>query len=414
MKNYWRNVGAVLTGTAAAQLIPIFGALVIARLFSPTAFGEFSAWLSVALFLGIAFTARLDTALGLEGSPQDRQSAAVKCLGLITIIALLAGVIGILLTYFGPLLNARISGLTVFAALLVGWCTAALQTLQSLTAVNGMYKQLSRLRIFQAGAITALQISVGLISNTGQDLILAYCAGALLSVWFALYSNELGLKEVARHSKGLGIFARSRVAHIKLSMPASVLNAASAQAPTLLLAHRFGPEVAGAYALASKTIGAPSAILGRSVLDVFKKVASERYQEAGECKEIYKKTLKALAMIGAAFGFTVMLLAPHAFSLVFGSQWSDAGLYAAILAPLFAIRFVASPLSFVVFIAKKHAQDLRWQLLLFGGTILSLSLGTSADKSMVLYSTTALVAYMIYINMSRTFSKGLQSRGEEA
>lgn len=406
MKNYWRNVGVVLTGTATAQLIPILASLVIARLFSPSAFGEFSAWLSATLFLGIVFTARLDTALGLEGTLHDRKSAAVKYLGLITVIAFLASLIVLTLAFLTPTISSNISSFSISSALLAGWCTAALQTLQSLTAVNGMYKQLSRLRIFQSSSIAALQIIAGLISNTGLDLILAYCVGTLLSVWFALYSNKLGPTTFARNLKGLKTFAESRLTHIRLSMPASVLNAASAQAPTLLLAHRYGSEVAGAYALASKTVGAPSAILGRSILDVFKKVASERFQDTGECKEIFNNSFKALTMIGAPFGLAVALGAPYIFTLVFGESWSNAGLYAAILAPLFAIRFIASPLSFVVFIANKQAQDLRWQLMLFCGTILSLFIGDSANKSILLYSTTASVAYLIYIKMSKSYSEG--------
>jgi hypothetical protein len=47
VRTFWRSVGLVLTGTVAAQSIPLLGSLVIARIYAPAEFGLFSAWLGM-------------------------------------------------------------------------------------------------------------------------------------------------------------------------------------------------------------------------------------------------------------------------------------------------------------------------------------------------------------------------------
>ena len=63
---FWRNVVAVLTGTVAAQSIPLLASLLIARLFAPADFGLFATWLAVVLVAAVAVTGRFEISLAQE------------------------------------------------------------------------------------------------------------------------------------------------------------------------------------------------------------------------------------------------------------------------------------------------------------------------------------------------------------
>jgi O-antigen/teichoic acid export membrane protein len=66
VKFFWRSVGLVLTGTVAAQSIPLLGALVIARIYAPTEFGVFSAWMGIVMLAAVVVTGRFEMALAVE------------------------------------------------------------------------------------------------------------------------------------------------------------------------------------------------------------------------------------------------------------------------------------------------------------------------------------------------------------
>ena len=77
---YWSSVGAVLSGMAIAQAIPVLGSLVIARLYAPSDFGAFSAWLGLVLFCAVVLTGRFETTLAIVEDGEPRKVAVLATL----------------------------------------------------------------------------------------------------------------------------------------------------------------------------------------------------------------------------------------------------------------------------------------------------------------------------------------------
>ena len=94
---FWRSVGVVLTGTVAAQSIPLLGSLVIARIYAPAEFGLFSAWLGMVMMAAVVVTGRFEMTLAVEADGAPRRFAMVATLGTILMaslfFALVAGVV---------------------------------------------------------------------------------------------------------------------------------------------------------------------------------------------------------------------------------------------------------------------------------------------------------------------------------
>jgi O-antigen/teichoic acid export membrane protein len=198
----------------------------------------------------------------------------------------------------------------------------------------------------------------------------------------------------------------------RFSLAADSLNVVSNQIPVMLLSSLFGGAVVGFYNLTLRVLGAPISIIGRAFLEVFNQKASRDYAREGNCRETYLRTLRILSIVALPVFLGLMLVAPQLFALVFGAEWRTAGVYAQVLAPMFYLRFVASPLSYTLYIAGKQRYDLYWQMALLLATLLSLLCGAGLrDRfgemaAIVLFACSYSVLYVVYLLMSYRFAQG--------
>lgn len=408
---FWRSVGVVLTGTVAAQSIPLLGSLVIARIYAPAEFGLFSAWLGMVMLAAVMVTGRFEMALAVEADGAPRKFAVAATLGTILLVssffALIAGG-----AYFagGLLGNVKpaMVGLFVPAALLAG----VTHTWQAWAAAEGNYRGLSWIRISQAFVVTVAQIGAGLISPTASGMMLGHVLGTAAGIGFAMYFmpiNPLAMGARAEFWTKLKAFWLNQRRFPMFALPADAINAASGQLPLLLIASRFGAEASGLFALTIRVLGAPIGLLGAAVLDVFKRSAASSYRDKGHCKEEYRRTFWLLAACGVILAFGVIVIAERLFVVAFGEPWRQAGVIAIWLMPMFALRFVASPLSYVFYIAGKQQVDLVWQCALLAMTLASFMLLSSFEESIKLYSAGYSLLYVVYAILSYHYSKGKQS-----
>ena len=408
VKAFWQSVGVVLTGTVAAQSIPLLGSLVIARIYAPADFGFFSAWLGMVMMAAVVVTGRFEMALAVEPDGAPRRFAVAATLGTILIFSFFFSLIaaGVYLAS-GLLENVQpaMVGLFVPAALLA----AVTHTWQAWAAAEGNYRGLSWIRISQAFVVTVAQIVAGLISPSAAGMMLGHVLGTAAGIGFAMYSmpiNPLLMSGRAEFWAKLKAFWSNQRRFPMLALPADAMNTASGQLPLLLIASRYGAEVGGLFALTVRVLGAPIGLLGAAVLDVFKRSAASSYRDKGHCKEEYARTFWLLAAGGVILALGVMVVAERLFVVAFGEPWRYAGVIAIWLMPMFALRFVASPLSYVFYIAGKQQVDMVWQCALLAMTLASFMLPSSAEASIKFYSVGYSLLYVIYAYLSYHYSNG--------
>lgn len=399
----WRNVGVALGGTAAAQLIPVLGSLVLARLYAPEQFGAYSVWLGAVLVLGIMLTGRLETALAIEPDGDPRREAATRVLATVLIACIPIALIVVALAKLDATRWGGVTPSLSFALVPTAAAVAITQTWQSWAAADGSYRLLGLMRIAQALVITALQILSGLWIASAEALAWAYFTGTLLAAAISFWALPPG--RLPRWHDLRAFWSRHR-RFPTYSLPADTVNSTAAQLPLLIVAVRFGAEAAGLLAMTLRTLGAPIGLLGRAVLDVFKRYAAEAWRDRGECRTEYLNTLKTLTMGSALACFSFLLAGEQLFVLAFGETWRGAGTMAIWLLPLFALRFVASPLSYMVYIAGKQHIDLLWQVALLTSTVVTLYAGSSLVATLIGYSAAYSLLYVVYLFMSYRFACG--------
>lgn len=259
------------------------------------------------------------------------------------------------------------------------------------------------MRVAQAAGVTGLQILAGYVSSTATALAAAHAAGVLCGI--AIAARRLPPERVPLQR--LREFWRRHRDFPAWALPAGLISAGAAQLPVLIVASRFGAESAGLLALTIRTLGAPTALLGLSVLDVFKVDAARSYLDTGQCRSDYVRTLRGLS-VGAVIGALPLALASeHLFAFAFGEAWRPAGIIGLWLLPMFVLRFVASPLSYMFLIAGRQRWDLAWQAALFGATLATLSLAPAFPAAMKWYGAAYSALYVVYLWMSYRLSYGV-------
>lgn len=404
---FWSSVRAVIGGTALAQVIPLLGSLLIARLYAPAEFGLFAAWLGVAQLAAVLATGRFETALALEPDGMPRRVAVVATLAAIVATGVVLGV--------GAALLAAATGLAGTHAALWWLCVptalalATVQTWQTWAGAEGRLRDLWRMRVAQAAAVTGAQILVGTFAPTAPALAAAQLAGLCLGLacacrWLPLNHPPLAQGEELREA--VVAFWRARRRFPLVSLPADAINTAAAQLPLLIVGSRFGAEFAGYLALALRVLAAPVGLFGTAVLDVFRRRSATSWRERGHCRQDFVQTMRVLAagslLVAGMLAFSVEPL----FVLAFGERWRMAGTMALVLLPLFALRFVASPLSYVFYVAGKQHVDLVWQCGLLAMTLAALSQPEGQLAVLWAYSLGYSAMYVVYLGLSYRYSAG--------
>lgn len=403
---FWTNVASVLSGTAIAQAVPILGSLALARFYLPSTFGIYSVWVGAVLIMAVIATLRLEMALAVVEDGPPRREAAQLVFATILLMAVVTGGALALLWAMGLMFADLKTPFLFGSAIIAAGLTAISDSWQTWAAADGNYRALIRIRVVQAIAIVSAQLGGVLISRTPETLVAGHVLGLIAAIFVAAWQLPLALPSPTGLPRRLYVFWSSHSRFPLFALPADSINSISAQLPLLVVSTRFGSESAGYLALTMRVLGGPIALLGRSVLDVFRRHAADAFRRKGDCRDEYVSTFRILLAGSLVLVAAATLFAQQIFEIAFGSNWMMSGVMAMWLAPLFALRFVASPLSYIFYIVGKQNIDLIWQIGLILVVISALWLPQSLNETLLAYTYGYSAMYVIYLGISYRYSKG--------
>ena len=259
------------------------------------------------------------------------------------------------------------------------------------------YMQMSQTRVIQSGSISALQIVLGLFAKMNIGLAAADCLGRAIALALILGRIKRTTKLPSYNRlKQIALLRRYRKFPL-LGSPAGLLNTLSLQAPYATIPMLLGSAIGGMYFLVFRVLMMPVALLGESMMEVFRKKALENLDKQGTCKPVFLRTLAFLIIIGLPPMALLLLFGPELFAFVFGEEWRTAGFYAGILAPMAFLRLVCAPLSSVLHIREKLQLIFWLQLLFFMMVIISLSLGWLYKDPVILIASLSVSGCLFYL-----------------
>ncbi|OPY79867.1 MAG: colanic acid exporter [Syntrophorhabdus sp. PtaU1.Bin153] len=407
-----RNVFTLIGGTAVAQMIPVAVSPILTRFYSPGDYGLLALFTSISSVVGVLATLRYDTAIMLPAD--DNDAAGVLSLSVIATLAitLLTLIIAIAANSYlaGRLNKPEITPWLYFVPLAVLF-TGASQAFSGWSNRKKQYKRLALNKVLGGGSTTATNLTMGAMNLSVNGLITGSLTGQGISAGYLgwqIWSDERG----GRYHINMRRLKRQLVRYIRFplySLPADFVNAAAQQSPILLISNSFGAVAAGQFFLVQRVLGMPITLIASSILSVFRERASRDYMTYGNCTDIFIKTLRGLFLCSITPFLLFFFTAPLLFSLVFGPAWREAGNYAQILSVLFFVRFIASPLTYVMYIVEKQNYDLAGQILLFISTLLSVMAGAHYGNirvALLSFSASYSLIYLLYLLISYRLAKG--------
>lgn len=408
---FWKRFAVVMSGTAIAQVISFAVTPILTRMLTPDVLGPYFIWLGVASVISIFLSLRLDIAVFNANTHK-------QLLSIIQSAVVMAVMLAVIL--WAVVLGIKTAAPTFIALLKLDWWYEEAIVLGSIWAINmvvqsayiydGHFKRQAVFKITLAFAVAFSQISAILL-GCGVKGIINF---QILVTAIILLINIIDISNLYKFNlcnfSSVELFAtlKSHWRFPVLSMPADFLSATTAQLPSFLFGHRYGEGVAGEYALMNKSVAVPSKLIAGSILSVFKVEASRQYREYGECKKAYIDSFKRLALVGIAPFGGLYLFSECLFGVFFGNEWRQSGVLASIMAPMFYVQFIASPLSYTLFLARKNLQDLFWQILYFTCIAVILFRVDDAKDTIKLISVICSMLYLINIYLSFRAAKGLK------
>lgn len=372
-KDFVRSVGVLAGGTAFAQALSVLALPILTRLYTPADFSVLAVYTSALAMIAVVACLRLEIAVPMPERDEDAANILVLAL---TFSAVFSFATGIAIYLFPDRVIAllRQPAFSPYMWLLpIGvWLASSYAAFQFWASRKKRFLIIAKTRMMQA------------VGGSGTQLILGWAGIAPLGLLLGhMFSSGAGLLGLGRQAQKdilpcVGAINRSNLRRMlreysrfpKYSTLDALANSVGIQLPVIIIAAlAVGPD-AGYLMLATRVMAAPMALIGGAVSQVYLSRAADELR-SGTLDIFTADVLKGLIRTGFGPLLVVGIIAPTAFSIIFGKDWTRAGDLVAWMTPWFALQFLSSPISMVM-----HVTGRQRAMLLLTASGLCIRLGS--------------------------------------
>ena len=190
-----------------------------------------------------------------------------------------------------------------------------------------------------------------------------------------------------------------------ISSWSGLLNSAGGLLPGILIATRWGVEVAGWYGLVQLVLAGPAALVTNAIRQVFfSELSRLRHDDPPGMLPLFRTTGLHMLLVGSVPTAAVMLFGPWAAVVLFGEQWHGAGVFMRILAPLLLVNSITGPLSIAMSAVERQDMQLGWDILRLAVVFLCFGMAHKLDlgamDGVMLYSGGMALTYLVLHGMT--------------
>lgn len=399
-----RNVFTLFTGTTIAQIIPFLAAPILTRLYAPEDYGLLALFTAVFSLVSIIVTLQYEAAIVLPKEETDAVNLVGLCLILTTCISLLTLVIvvvfnGLITKWLG---DEKISFWLYFTPIPI-FLTGLFNTLNYWATRKKQYKRLAARTISQSVTTAGTKLAFGLAGALKGGLIIGTLIGQTTATGVLSWLTWKDDKVVLKKATGRGIANISKVYKNfpKYTAWQGFFDMFNASGTSFIISACLGSGILGLYAFTVGLLQRPLQLIGISVAQVYYQKATEIYNQGGNIWGITKRIIIRLSIISLIIFIPIAIAGPKIFSLIFGKEWHDAGVYARMLVPWLGIRFIVSPISSIPQIFNKQKIFFLFSLfinILFPlGVYFFIHFGYSVELTLLLISTITAIFLLVLL-----------------
>lgn len=351
----WQATLTLLAGGALAQAVPLLLGPWLTRLYTPEAFGQFTAFAALAANLAVVACARYEFALPL--ARDDHEAERLLAIGA-RLLLISTAVVALLAVGLAAGAAWPAAGWLPLAVLGAG--AAQLFTMWATRAQR--FPALATARVLQHGGAPVLQGAAGTVQAGPLGLVFGPVVANLVTAWWLRPRPSAGWVGLLRMpwARLWPVMQQHREFPL-LNTPHAFAGALQDTLTVLLLAALLGDPAVGFWGLALRYLKAPATLVGGAVSQaLYPKLAKGPPAAA---RAAVRQVMAVLALAVSPLLVLLLLAGPGLFAWAFGPAWREAGELARALAPYIALHFIASPLAVVTLAWRAQAWALRLALL---------------------------------------------------
>lgn len=384
-----------LTGSAAiGQIITYLMLPILARVYSPIEFSEFSKFISWVIPLSILASFKIELSTPKQRSVHDQYRTTFISLALMLAICL---VISILLV-IGKAIGIDFE--TIYWLLPIGiMSTTAPQILFFLNTSQQNNAQSASYRILNNIILQLTSVLLGYLSWGAYGLIIGYFIGQWVGIIILLKGHFFALCSWRNSIQWNTIFTEFRE-YILFATPQAIIETLQLSGTIFLLTLFFGEPYPGIFYICWRILQAPINLISNSIFVIEYNECSKLLSTQNSYSSRIKKSFSKLSIFGILLGAIFLLFGPDLFTLFLGEQHRLSGTMASFLALWFVIQFIVSPFSFTAILANKQRQSLLLNSLDIVSKCIAFFIGYQMDSIWIalgLYSVlSAIIGICIY------------------
>ena len=409
---FGKNVLVLLTGTGMAQTIPILISPILTRLFTPHDFGVLGLYMACVSILSVFSTGRYDMSI-IE--PKHHSVARTLMLLSLYLSLFFSFIILILVIFFNSFIT-RILGEPDMSVWLY-FLPISIITISGYSVFSywmnrhKMYKDMSINRVVSSTTVSSLSLIFGFIKVLSGGLVLGYIIGQVITM--AILQRKLLKTDYKLQVKRKYITMKTFIHYPKYLIPATLASEVSNNIPIMMITNYFSSITTGFFTFANRVTALPISFIGNAIGEVYRQKAAEEYAEHGNCKELYLKTLKRLALIGIVPFVVLFFFGEFLFSLIFGAEWFVAGTMAKYLSFLIFFQLLSTPLAYTITFNKSQKLDMNLQFLRAGFSIFAIYMGyyyKNYEYSVIFYTIVYSIYYVSHSVLQYRSASGLGNK----
>lgn len=362
--SHTRHVAVLVAGTTAAQILPIAASPILTRLYTPEDFGLLAVFGSVTTILMSVSTSQYESAITLPSTDKDAASIVSLCVRICTFFSIFLMLVVLIFNqqlafWIGHpeiAIWLYLIPIVVYSAGLYKtytfWCNRR-------SAYGSMAKQ-----TFQLSAVTVVaSISLGVISIAGGQIVgvLIGRITSAVSIFRTVHKVDKDVLSDATNRPVRPIAIRYK-AHPTYFMPSRLINEIALQLPIFMISSLFVISAVGFFSIAYRLVTLPTSLVANAIGNVYRQRISESYNQHGEFRDIYKRTLLTTFLIAVVPFTALYFIAPFLFAFAFGDEWRVAGVYAQILVVSTFFSFIVTPMNTGAIVVGAKRYYLAWNI----------------------------------------------------
>jgi teichuronic acid exporter len=357
-----RSVATILKGSLLAQVMGFLILPLLTRSFRPEAFGQFQVFQAILTVLLIIVSLRYEIAV-LRAADGREFSAVVGLCGIMTVATTIIVSFGFVLAEWlaspAIIINLQFPWWYLSLSMLIG---GSAQLLGYVATRSHDFAIVANSKVSQAIANAGSTGAMAIVAPISSGLILGDLAGRCANLAWLARGTRASVKAAVATSWTDILAVMNKFRDLwTVSLPSALLNAIGTSITPLFIYGSFNAATSGQFGLVERSVGLPIGLIVVAVSQVHMAHLATDLRSGGDAARrnfLHIAAIFSTVAIIPAVGCVIFAI--PLFNLVFGTGWSQAALFAQLMAPAYFLALITGGINMTLTVVGRQKTQFIW------------------------------------------------------